>query len=79
MRYITGTCFTIKDLRVLRTAKCDNINSLKPGIYTILTIRKKDSKIEYNLSEGKTRVSVLFESTEDADKFIALCRNERYP
>jgi len=79
MRYITGTCFTIKDIRILRTLKCENISSLKPGIYTILTIRKKNSKIEYNLTEGKSRFSVLFENTEDADRFIALCRNERYP
>lgn len=79
MRYITGTCFTVKDIRVLRTVRSENIISLKPGTYTILTIRKKDSKIEYNLTEGKAKFSVVFENTEEADKFIALCRGERYP
>lgn len=79
MRYITGTCFTVKDIRVLRALGQQYANFLAPGTYTILTIRKKEDGVEYSLSDGNKRIVVLFPSVEEADKAIALCRKERYP
>lgn len=73
MQYITGTRFTVKDPKALRKLGEKFTTTLKPGIYSLLSIRKKDSKLLYSFSCGSNRIEIGFDSCSEADSFISSC------